>query len=69
MANAIQGEKQYIDAFLRLTLKPTNAADVFLYSNHLRREQRLEFVELADANHVVVRAFEVINRIAGNFGR
>jgi hypothetical protein len=68
MANAIQGEKQYIDAFLRLTLKPTSAAEVFPLLKSLTPEQRLEFVELADANHVVVRAFEVINRIAGNLG-
>lgn len=68
MANVIQGEKQYIDAFLRLTLKPTNASDVFPLLKSLTPEQRLEFVELADANHVVVRAFEVINRIAGNMG-
>jgi len=68
MANVIQGEKQYIDAFLRLTLKPTSAAEVFPLLKSLTPQQRLEFVELADANHVVVRAFEVINRIAGNLG-
>jgi hypothetical protein len=68
MANEIQGENQYIDSFLRLTLKPTNAAGVFPLLKSLTPRQRLEFVELADANHVVVRAFEVINRLAGNFG-
>ncbi len=68
MANVIQGEKQYIDAFLRLTLKPTSAADVFPLLKSLTLQQRQEFVELADANHVVVRAFEAINRIAGNLG-
>jgi hypothetical protein len=68
MANVIQGEKQYIDAFLRLTLKPTSAADVFPLLKSLTPQQRQEFVELADANHVVVRAFEAINRIAGNIG-
>ncbi len=68
MANEIQGEKQYIDAFLRLTLKPTNAADLFPQLKSLTPQQRLEFVELADANHVLVRAFEVINRLAGNLG-
>lgn len=68
MAQALHGEKQYIDAFLRLTLKPTTAADVFPLLVSLTPEQRKDFVELADSNHVVVRAFEVINRIAGNRG-
>jgi len=68
MANVIQGEKQYIDAFLRLTLKPTNAAEVFPLLKSLTPPQRQEFVELADANHVIVRAFEAINRIAGTMG-
>ena len=68
MATAIQGEKQYIDAFLRLTLKPTTAADQFPLLTSLNAEQRQDFVDLADSNHVVVRAFEVINRIAGNRG-
>ncbi|HZD95584.1 MAG TPA: hypothetical protein VE133_15075 [Candidatus Sulfotelmatobacter sp.] len=68
MATAIQNENQYIDAFLKLTLKPTAAADVFPLLASLTPQQRQDFVELADSNHVVVRAFEVINRIAGNRG-
>jgi len=68
MATAIQNEQQYIDAFLKLTLKPTSAADVFPLLTSLTPEQRQDFVDLADSNHVVVRAFEVINRIAGNRG-
>jgi hypothetical protein len=31
-------------------------------------QQRQDFVELADSNHVVIRAFEVLNRVAGNRG-
>jgi hypothetical protein len=69
MATAIQNEHQYIDAFLKLTLKPTAAADVFPLLTSLTPQQRQDFVELADSNHVVVRAFEVMNRVAGNLGQ
>ena len=68
MANVIQGEQQYIDAFLRLTLKSTSAAEVFPLLTSLTPEQRTQFVELADSNHVVVRAFEVVSRVAANLG-
>src|SRR5215472_12328372 len=68
MANVIQGEKQYIDAFFKLTLKPTATADLLPLLNSLTPEQRQDFVDLADSNHVVIRAFEVINRFAGNRG-
>ena len=69
MATAIQGEQQYIDAFFKLTLKPTSAADVFPLLASLTAEQRQDFVELADSNHVIIRVFEVINRVAGNRGK
>lgn len=68
MADAIEGEKQYIDAFLKLTLKPAAAADLFPLLHSLTPQQRQDFVDLADSNHVVIRAFEVINRVAGNRG-
>jgi hypothetical protein len=68
MATAIQNENQYIDAFLKLTLRPASAADVFPLLASLTEQQRQDFVDLADSNHVVVRAFEVINRVAGNRG-
>jgi hypothetical protein len=68
MAKAIQNENQYIDAFLKLTLKPTAAPDLFPLLTSLTPGQRREFVELADANHVVIRVFEVLNRVAGNRG-
>ncbi len=68
MAKLIQNEKEYIDAFFRLTLKPTSAPDVVTLLSSLTPEQRQDFVDLADSNHVVVRAFEVINRVAGNRG-
>src|SRR5215471_12401781 len=68
MANVIQGEKQYIDAFFKLTLKPTAAADLFPLLTSLTPEQQQDFLDLADSNHVVVRVFELINRIAGNRG-
>jgi hypothetical protein len=66
MATAIQNESQYIDAFLKLTLRPTSSADVFPLLHSLTEHQRRDFVELAGSNHVVIRAFEVINRVAGN---
>lgn len=69
MATAIDGEKQYIDAFFKLTLRPASAADVFPLFASLTPEQRADVVELADSNHVVIRVFEVINRLAGNRGR
>src|SRR5215467_6137174 len=68
MATAIQNENQYIDAFLKLTLRPTSAADLVPLLSSLTPEQRKDFVELADSNHVIIRAFEVINRVAGNRG-
>lgn len=68
MATAIQNENQYIDAFLKLTLRPSAASDLFPLLSSLTLEQRQDFVELADSNHVVIRAFEVLNRVAGNRG-
>jgi hypothetical protein len=68
MATAIQNESQYIDAFLKLTLRPASASDLFPMLTSLTPQQRQDFVELADSNHVVIRAFEVLNRVAGNRG-
>jgi hypothetical protein len=68
MATAIKNENQYIDAFLKLTLRPASASDLIPMLNSLTPEQRQDFVELADSNHVVIRAFEVLNRVAGNRG-
>ena len=68
MATAIKNENQYIDAFLKLTLRPAAASDLFPLLISLTPEQRQDFVELADSNHVVIRAFEVLNRVAGNRG-
>ena len=68
MAKVVEAEKQYIDTFLRLTLRPTSAADVFPLLTSLTPAQREEFADLANSNHVIVRAFEVINRVAGNRG-
>jgi hypothetical protein len=68
MAQVIEGEKLYIDVLLKLTLRPMAAADVFSLLASLTASQRQDFLDLADSNHVVVRAFEVINRVAGNRG-
>ena len=68
MATAIKNESQYIDAFLKLTLRPASASDLIPMLSSLTPGQRQDFVELADSNHVVIRAFEVLNRVAGNRG-
>jgi hypothetical protein len=68
MAHTIEGEKLYIDVLFKLTLRPAAAADVFPLLASLTPAQRQDFLDLADSNHVVVRAFEVINRVAGNRG-
>jgi hypothetical protein len=68
MATVIEGERQYLDAFFKLTLRPASAADVFPMLQALTLAQRQDLVDLADSNHVVVRVFEVINRVAGNRG-
>jgi hypothetical protein len=68
MAVPIANEKEYLDAFFKLTLRPTAAADLAPWLDSLSERQRKDFVELADSNHVVVRAFESINRLAGNRG-
>ncbi len=66
MATAIQNENQYLDAFLKLTLRSASSADVFPLLHSLTEHQRRDFVELAGSNHVIIRVFEVINRVAGN---
>jgi hypothetical protein len=68
MGDVIQGEKQYLQAFLKLTLKPTATADLLPLLKSFSAQQREDFVSLADSHHVVIRAFEVINRVAGNRG-
>jgi hypothetical protein len=68
MATVIQNENQYIDAFLKLTLRPAAASDLLPLLASLTPQQRQDFVELADSNHVVIRFFEVLNRVAGNRG-
>lgn len=68
MANVIPGEKQYIDAFFKLTLKPAATSDLIPLLNSLSPQEREDFYDLAESNHVVIRVFEVINRVAGNRG-
>lgn len=68
MATPIQGEAQYIDALSRLTLRPLAATEVFPRLASLTDQQKKDFTDLADSNHVTIRAFEVINRVAGNCG-
>ena len=67
MALPIANEKEYLDSFFKLTLRPA-AVDLAPWLDSLSGQQRKDFVELADSNHVVVRAFEIVNRLAGNRG-
>jgi hypothetical protein len=66
MAAPIANERKYLDSFFKLTLRPAAAADLTSWLDSFTEKQRQDFVELADSNHVVVRAFENINRLAGN---
>lgn len=68
MAVPIANEKEYLDSFFKLTLRPTAASDLAPWLDSFTGEQRKDFVELAASNHVVVRVFETINRTAGNRG-
>jgi hypothetical protein len=68
MANIVQGEKQYIDAFFKLTLRPSSACDLLPLLKGLGPQERQDFSDLAASNHVVIRVFEIINRVAGNRG-
>jgi len=68
MAIPIAHEEEYLDAFFKLTLRPTSAADLTWHLDSLTLRQKKDFVELADSNHVVVSVFEAINRLAGTRG-
>jgi len=67
-AKIVEGEQQYIDAFFKLTLRPTAACDLLPVLHSLNPQERQDFSGLAESNHVVIRVFEVINRVAGNRG-
>ena len=49
-----------LDALSRLTLDPQQAQQAVAYIAGLSNEQRDALVSLADSNHVVVRAFQVV---------
>ena len=57
---------QELHALTQLTLSPTNAQAAVNYVAGLTGEQRDALVSLADSNHVVVRALEVVQRMAGS---
>lgn len=54
-----------LDALSRLTLDARNASEAVGYVAALNNEQRNALVSLADSNHVVVRALQVVARQAG----
>jgi len=49
-----------LDALLRLTLDPQHAEQAIAYVSGLSNDQRDALVSLADSNHVVMRAFQVV---------
>lgn len=68
MAVPIANEREYLDALSKLTLRPAAASDLAPWLDSFTEEERKDFLELADSNHVVVRVFEIMNRVAGNRG-
>src|SRR5689334_17854190 len=54
-----------LDALSRLTLDSRNASEAVNYVAGLNNEQRDALVSLADSNHVVMRAFQVVTEQAG----
>src|SRR5205085_10152104 len=58
MASLLAREKDYVNALLSLTLNPNHAQDACRLVAGLNGQERAEFVALADAHHVIVRALE-----------
>ncbi len=56
---------QELDVLSQLTLNPTAAEQAVKYVAGLSNDQRDALVSLADSNHVVVRAFQVVAQNAG----
>jgi hypothetical protein len=57
---------QDLQILSQLTLNPTAAESAAQYVADLTDEQRMALVSLADSNHVVVRAFQVVEQMAGS---
>ena len=66
MANAEKIGSPEINALLQLTLAPQNSEQAVAFVAGLSDVQRDRLVALADANHVVVRAFRVVAEQATN---
>ena len=57
---------QELHVLSQLTLNPATAVPAVDYVGGLTLEQRDALVALADANHVVIRAFQVVAQMAGD---
>ncbi len=57
---------QELHALSQLTLNPAAAEPAVAYVAGLNNEHRDAFVSLADSNHVVIRAFQVVAQLAGS---
>ncbi|MFB3813332.1 MAG: hypothetical protein ACE14L_04405 [Terriglobales bacterium] len=64
MASAVPCEKEHLDALSLLTIAPANAAGAVAHIAGLDAQQRSDFLELADSNHVVVRSLLSLQELA-----
>ncbi|MBI2677541.1 MAG: hypothetical protein HYX28_02025 [Candidatus Koribacter versatilis] len=64
MASLLPRENDFVNALLSLTLDPKHAQDACRLVAGLTEEERAEFVALADAHHVVIRALEPVRNCA-----
>ena len=58
MASPLPREKEFVDALLHLTLNPKDAQEACRLAAGLPDDERAQFIALADAHHVVIRALE-----------
>ena len=66
MATSHMTVSHELDALSRVTLVPEHAQTAIAYVDGLASDQRDALVSLADSNHVVMRAFQVVANQAGN---
>lgn len=60
MASKLNREAEYLDALFSLTLNPVQAAKAVALFASLSPLERNDFISLADAHHVVVRALNTV---------
>ena len=68
MTTSNSRENAFLQALSTLTLAPTQAAQVYTQLCELAEHEFTELTTLADSNHVVLRALEPLQNIAGKMG-